>query len=102
MRIPKPAYERIPQIYFLAGLLLMADGLYLGFENVLAFYYIGFGLISCCYGVALFMLRLQNRQYQSLVQARATTIDSSAPVQEASDASNESIEDSSHKATARH
>jgi len=95
MRIPKPVYERIPQVYFLIGLLLMADGLYLGFENVFAFYYIGFGLISCCYGVAIFMLRLQNRRDQSPAQATATTADSSASVEKASDNSDQSIEDSS-------
>ena len=92
MRIPKPVYERIPQVYFLVGLLLIADGLYLGFEYVLAFYYIGFGLICCCYGVAIFILRLQNRQDQSPVQATATTADTSATVEKAADNSDQLIQ----------
>ena len=102
MRIPKPVYERFPQVYFLIGLLLMADGLYLGFENVLAFYYIGFGLISCCYGVAIFMMRLQNRQDQSPAQATATTADTSASVEKAADTSDASIQESSHEPTTQH
>ncbi len=97
MWLPKPVYERIPQFYFLVGLLFMANGLYLGFEFVLSFYYIGFGLISCCYGVAIFMMRLQNRQGQSPVQATATTANTSTPVEEASDTSDESVADSSRE-----
>ena len=66
--IPKPVYERIPQFYFLVGLLFVANGLYLGFEIALAFYYIGFGLISCGYGVGIFLIRMQHRQTQAATQ----------------------------------
>lgn len=36
--LPTPIYERIPHFYFLAGLLFMTDGLYLGFENAFSFF----------------------------------------------------------------
>lgn len=102
MWLPRPVYERVPQFYFLVGLLFMANGLYLGFEFVLAFYYIGFGLISCCYGVAIFMMRLQNRCRESSSQATATTASTSAPLKDASDTANESIADSSHEPSVQH
>lgn len=102
MWLPKPVYERIPQFYFLVGLLFVANGLYLGFDFVLAFYYIGFGLISCSYGVAIFMMRLQNRQGESSVQATATSANTSAPVEEASDTSEESVADSAHEPSVQH
>ena len=102
MWLPIPVYERIPQFYFLVGLLFMANGLYLGFEFVLAFYYIGFGLISCCYGVGIFMMRLQNRQGQSPVQATAAAANTSAPVEEVSETSDKSVADSSHEPSVQH
>ena len=102
MWLAKPLYERIPQFYFLVGLLFMANGLYLGFAFVLSFYYIAFGLISCCYGVAIFMMRLQNRPGQSLVQATATTAKTSEAVEEASEASDESVADSSPEPSLQH
>jgi len=102
MWLPKPVYERIPQFYFLVGLLFMANGLYLGFDFVLSFYYIGFGLISCCYGVGIFLMRLLNRQGQSPIQASATTANTSAPMEEATDTSDESAADSPREPSVQH
>jgi hypothetical protein len=103
MWLPKPVYERIPQFYFLVGLLFMANGLYLGFDFVLAFYYIGFGLISCSYGVAIFLMRLQNRhQAQPIVQATAHAGNMPASAEEASEQADESVADSSHEPSAQH
>ena len=73
MWIPTPVYERIPQFYFLIGLLLIANGLYLGFEFVLSFYYIGFGLAASAYGVAIFLMRMQNRQGNSSTEEPSAT-----------------------------
>ena len=95
MRLPKPVYERIPQFYFLVGLLFMANGLYLGFEFVLAFYYIGFGLICCCSGVAIFFTRMQHRQLQPALQAAGPEADTPAQVEESSAGS-------SHELPAQH
>ena len=100
MWLPKPVYERIPQFYFLVGLLFMANGLYLGFDFVLSFYYIGFGLISCCFGVAIFMMRILNRQGRS--PATATAANASAPVEEATETSDESVADLSQEPSVQH
>ena len=35
MWLAKPIYERLPQFYFLFGLLVVAGGLYLGFDFIL-------------------------------------------------------------------
>jgi len=62
MWIPTPIYERIPQFWFLLGLLFITAGLYLGFEFVLSFYYAGLGALCCVYGGAIAMLRFRHRQ----------------------------------------
>ena len=62
MWLPTPVYERVPQFFFLIGLQFVANGLYLGFEFSIAFFYIGFGLLSCGYGVSLHLMRMQHRQ----------------------------------------
>ena len=78
MWLPTPVYERIPHFYFLAGLLLMADGLYLGFDYAVSFYYIGFGFLSSTYGVAIRVLRSRYRQARTTIEAVAPDADESA------------------------
>ena len=102
MWLPTPVYERIPQFYFLVGLLFMANGLYLGFEFAIAFYYIGFGLISCSYGVAIFLMRLQNRHAQPSVQATAHAVDVPVAAEEISQQVDESVADSAHETSEQH
>ncbi len=62
MWLPTPIYERIPQFWFLLGLLFFSAGLLLGFEYVLSFYYLGLGVLCCAYGVSIFLLRLHHRR----------------------------------------
>lgn len=62
MWIPSPIYERIPQFWFLLGLLFISAGLYLGFEYVLSFYYCALGSLCCVYAAAVFLMRLRYRQ----------------------------------------
>ncbi len=62
MWLPTPIYERIPQFWFLLGLLFFSSGLFLGFEYVLSFYYLGIGVLCCAYGVSIFLLRLHHRR----------------------------------------
>jgi hypothetical protein len=62
MWIPTPAYERVPQLWFLLGLLFVANGVYLGFEFAISFLYIGVGMLCCSWGVGVFLLRLRNRR----------------------------------------
>jgi len=72
MWIPSPIYERIPQFWFLLGLLFIATGLYLGFEFALSFWYIAVGVSCCSYGVGIFLVRMRSRQApQSAVQVNA-------------------------------
>ena len=61
MWIPKPIYERIPQFWFLLGLLFIATGLYLGFEFAPSFWYIAIGSFCCAYSAAIFVLRISER-----------------------------------------
>ncbi len=70
MWLPSPIYERIPQFWFLLGLLFISTGLYLGFEFALSFWYIAVGFSCCSYGVGIFLVRMRTRQApQSAVQA---------------------------------
>jgi hypothetical protein len=50
--------ERLPQVWVLVGLLIVASGLYLGFDYSLVFVYLGIGILSFVYGLALFALKL--------------------------------------------
>ncbi len=69
MWLPIPIYERIPQFWFLLGLLFISTGLYLGFEFALSFWYIAVGFSCCSYGVGIFLVRMRTRQApQSAVQ----------------------------------
>ena len=72
MWLPIPIYERIPQFWFLLGLLFIATGLYLGFEFALSFWYIAVGFSCCSYAVGILLVRLRARQDpQSAVQVNA-------------------------------
>lgn len=64
MWLPNIVYERIPQFWFLLGLLFITTGLYLGYESDATFYYLGLGVVSCTYGVGIFMMRWGYRQSQ--------------------------------------
>ena len=78
MWLPTPVYERVPQFYFLCGLLFIADGLFLGFEIVSSFYYVGLGFVCCTYGLGIFFMRMQYRQAKSTSEATASGVDEAA------------------------
>ncbi len=82
MWLPTPIYERIPQFYFLVGLLLITDGLYLGFDISYSFYYLGLGIASCAYGVGIFILRMKYRKAQRAAQTASGAVDSAATAEE--------------------
>jgi len=65
MWLPTPVYERIPQFWFLLGLLFVADGLYVGLDIpfAIASVFVGFG--CCAYGVGIAILRSRYRQDKS-------------------------------------
>ena len=62
MWLPTSIYERIPQFWFLIGLLFILVGLYIGFEYVLTSYYVGLGVLCCVCGIGIFVLRLRLRR----------------------------------------
>ncbi len=68
MWIPTPIYERIPQFWFLLGLLFIATGLFLGFEYTLVFWYAGIGFACCMYGVGIFFVRIGYRRGRKLTE----------------------------------
>ena len=61
MWLPTPIYERIPQFWFLLGLLFMTSGTYLGFDYSLSFLYFGVGFGCCLWGIWIFTTRARTR-----------------------------------------
>ncbi|MCH7820428.1 MAG: hypothetical protein IIA07_00305 [Proteobacteria bacterium] len=86
---PTPIYERVPQVWFLLGLLFVATGLYLGFEFAQSFWYIAIGCFCCAFGVALFVLRLGERPRGSAKTRLSPDFVSEGPAQQAPAASND-------------
>jgi len=65
MWLPTPIYERIPQFWFLLGLLFIANGLYLGIDFVISLGYIAVGTLCCAYGVGIALIRMRYRRNRS-------------------------------------
>ena len=61
MKLVSDIFERLPQVWVLVGLLIIATGLYLGFDYTLVFVYLGIGVICFLYGLVLFVLLLLER-----------------------------------------
>lgn len=72
MWLPSPIYERVPQFWFLLGLLFLAAGLLLGFEFALAFWYIAIGLVCCATGAGIYGMRRANRPALQGIQQAAS------------------------------
>jgi hypothetical protein len=58
MRLISDIFERLPQVWVLVGLLIIASGLYLGFDYSIIFVYLGLGFLCFLYGVVLYVLLL--------------------------------------------
>ncbi len=82
MHIPGKYYERIPQFYFIVGVLLLANSIYLGAENFAAYFYLAFGCVSILYAVGVKRARERNRNY-AMTTADAEESTESAPQAEA-------------------
>ena len=87
MWLPTPVYERVPQFYVLVGLLLITDGLYLGFDISYSFFYLGLGLASCANGVWIFILRMRYRKAKRPAQTASGVVDSAAVAEESANSS---------------
>jgi len=62
MWLPTPIYERIPQFWFLLGLLFMSSGTHLGFDYELSFFYFGVGFACSIWGLWIFSMRVHARR----------------------------------------
>jgi len=56
MKLVSDIFERLPQVWVLVGLLIIATGLWLGFDYSIVFVYLGLGVLCFLYGVVLFVL----------------------------------------------
>lgn len=65
MWLPTPVYERIPQFWFLMGLLFIANGLYLGIDFAISLVYIAVGVLCCAFGVGIALIRMRSRKNKS-------------------------------------
>lgn len=65
MRLPTPVYERIPQTWFLMGLLFIANGLYLGIDFPISLFYVAVGFGCCAAGVGVAIVRKRHRGSRS-------------------------------------
>jgi len=75
MWLPTPIYERIPQFWFLIGLLFIAGGLYLGIDFPVSLAYLAIGVVSCAKGIGIAIIRMRYRRNQT------TSDDSESPTQ---------------------
>jgi len=65
MKLTSDIFERLPQAWVLVGLLMIAGGVYLGFDYSLVFVYLGVGTFCFAYGVVLFVLQILDRAGKS-------------------------------------
>jgi hypothetical protein len=61
VHIPAKYYERIPAFYFIVGILLLANSVYLGLEEFAAYFYLAFGCVSILYAVGVKKARERHR-----------------------------------------
>ena len=75
MFLPESIYNRIPYIWILMGLMFFSCGLYLGFEYLMIWAYLGMGTISLLRGIWIYNARSEvqrQRHLESLQEARET------------------------------
>lgn len=75
MWLPTPVYERIPQFWFLLGLLFVANGLYLGLDITISFGYVAIGFACCIYGTGIAAIRIRHRRKKSEDNTSAASTD---------------------------
>jgi hypothetical protein len=63
VHIPDKYYERIPQFYFIVGVLFLANAMYLGLDDFAAYFYLAFGIVSLLYAVGVKKARERHRDY---------------------------------------
>ncbi len=75
MYIPESLYERAPQYWLFVGLLLVILGVYLGLQvnNKFLFVGVSLGLLSCAWGVRVFVHRARKAGEADVVGASSTS-----------------------------
>ena len=83
MWLPTQFYERVPQSWFLLGLLFVSNGVYLGFENTMSFIYTGVGALCVVWSSAILVKRSRFRNKPMRIireeQPQAATADQEEP-----------------------
>ena len=76
MYLPDSLYERAPHYWVFIGLLLNVIGVYLGVQMSMTFLYlgVGFGLLSCAWGVRV-LLRRMRKPGEANVVAQSSTVE---------------------------
>lgn len=76
MYLPDSLYERAPHYWVFIGLLLIVIGVYLGVQMSMTFMYlgVGFGLLSCAWGVRV-LLRRMRKPGEANVVAQSSTVE---------------------------
>lgn len=62
MHIPARYYERIPIFYFVVGILLILNAVYMGINDLVAYLYGTAGIVSVVYAAAVYRARTRNRK----------------------------------------
>jgi hypothetical protein len=62
MWLPTPVYERLPQFWFLLGLLFVANGLYLGLHIPISLAHVCIGFACCGFGLGVAVVRNRYRR----------------------------------------
>ena len=63
VHISQKYYERIPQFYFVVGVLLLFNSIYLGINDFAAYFYLAFGVVSILYAEGVRRARAKRRDY---------------------------------------
>ena len=61
MWLPTQFYERVPQFWFLLGLLFVSNGVYMGFDGTMSFVYTGVGALCVVWSSAILVRRSRFR-----------------------------------------
>ena len=62
MHIPARYYKRIPPFYFVVGILLIANAIYMELDDLTAYLYLAAGIASIVYAAVVYRARTKNRK----------------------------------------
>ena len=68
MWLPDPIYERLPQAYFVIGVLFISGTLYIGLQAFMSEIYLGLGFVSLLSGFVVTLRRRTERAKNTQAQ----------------------------------